>query len=194
MRHHRANYPTLAGNLAAIMTGLIVSATISFIKPDNFDWVATRALNAENASLEAVVQVPTKNRAGPGEKGITSGSTSPNSPTYGTPDEEDSPAIQRTSSIDEILEDNPSELKSAFKVACIASFVLPFIMDFLIPIPMFLTHYIFSKGFFIAWVIISFIWVFSSAFISVMLPIWETKGFFKKLCRKIMLDMRGSRQ
>lgn len=39
-------YATLAGNLAAIMTGLIVTTTISLIRPDDFDWEITRAINA----------------------------------------------------------------------------------------------------------------------------------------------------
>ncbi|KAI4115355.1 MAG: hypothetical protein LQ345_004027 [Seirophora villosa] len=39
-------YPTLAGNLAAIMTGLIVSICVSLAKPESFDWTTTRAINA----------------------------------------------------------------------------------------------------------------------------------------------------
>ena len=54
--------------------------------------------------------------------------------------------------------------------------------------PMFFSHYIFSKGFFTAWVIISFIWVFASTAISVILPIVETAGFFKRLVGEIARD------
>jgi urea-proton symporter len=61
-----------------------------------------------------------------------------------------------------------------------ASFALCFLMDFLLLIPAFLSHYVFSMHFFEAWVIISFIWVFSSAVISVVLPIWKTRGIFKE--------------
>ena len=52
--------------------------------------------------------------------------------------------------------------------------------------PMFFSQYIFSKGFFTAWVVISFIWVFTSAAISVVLPVVETLGFFKKFFKEIM--------
>jgi len=55
---------------------------------------------------------------------------------------------------------------------------------------MFFTHYIFSKGFFIAWVVITFIIVFMSAAVSVILPIVETLGFFKKLVGEIAADFR----
>lgn len=66
--------------------------------------------------------------------------------------------------------------------------------DFLIPMPMFFSHYTFSKGFFVGWVIITFIWVLSSTAISVVMPILETAGFFKTLCREIMADISGKRK
>jgi len=46
---------------------------------------------------------------------------------------------------------------------------------------MFLSHYVFSRGFFTAWVVIGFLWVFVSTAISVILPLVETAGFFRRL-------------
>ncbi|KAK8207884.1 hypothetical protein M8818_004137 [Zalaria obscura] len=40
-----ANYPTLAGNMAGVLTGWIVSTVVSLIKPDKFDWEITRSIN-----------------------------------------------------------------------------------------------------------------------------------------------------
>jgi hypothetical protein len=40
----------------------------------------------------------------------------------------------------------PSKLRAALRLACIASFALTIIMDFLIPMLMFFSHYIFNKG------------------------------------------------
>jgi urea-proton symporter len=51
---------------------------------------------------------------------------------------------------------------------------------------MFLSHYVFSKGFFTAWVVISFIWVFASAAISVILPLVEATGFFESFAKATM--------
>ncbi|KAJ9606800.1 hypothetical protein H2200_008810 [Cladophialophora chaetospira] len=199
-----SNYATLAGNLAAIMTGLIVSVVVSLIKPDDYDWVSTRAINIEHAYLEGTSASPevessnssTTQMATTEKESINPTSEAPSpapvSPILSPSDEKHirkaNPARvdeERHLSIDEAVEDNPSALRSAFKLACIASFVLPFIMDFLIPIPMFLSHYIFSKGFFTAWVVISFIWVFASSLISVILPIFETRAFFALLFREI---------
>ncbi|KIX04759.1 uncharacterized protein Z518_05629 [Rhinocladiella mackenziei CBS 650.93] len=207
-----SNYATLAGNLAAIMTGLIVTVVVSLLKPDHYDWNTTRAINIEHA-LEGVAAPdstpPSTVEAAEGEKAIkAAGETpSPASPVLAATPQEDEKHVpihnrrdsiradeERQMSLDAIMEENPQRLRSAFKLACIASFVLPFIMDFLIPIPMFLSHYIFSKDFFTAWVVISFIWVFSSTFISVVLPIWETRVFFKQLFYEVMRDIREGRQ
>lgn len=200
-----ANYPTLAGNLAAIMTGLIVSVVVSLIKPQNFDWEITRAINVQSRSLEVVSPRRSSSQhtpsatPKPGEKDVKSSEIpSPGSPVL-TPDPRDEKhAIdpirmdeERQTSLDAAVEDHPSRLRSALKLACIASIVLPFIMDFLIPIPMFLSHYIFSLHFFTAWIVISFIWVFSSTVISVVLPIWETRLFFKQIFREIIRDIRS---
>jgi hypothetical protein len=206
-----SNFATLAGNLAAIMTGLIVTVVVSLIKPDNYDWSGTRAINIEHA-FHVEGTTPTSRSSNITQMGerdnkeaVKSTSEAPSpapvSPVLApSPDEKHvstaDPIIldeERQLSVDARYEDNPSSLRSAFKLACIASFVLPFIMDFLIPIPMFLSHYIFSKEFFTAWVVISFIWVFASSLISVLLPIWETRAFFSMLFRAVAGDIRRRR-
>jgi hypothetical protein len=162
------SYPTLAGNLAAIMTGLIVTTTITLIKPDNFDWEITRAINA-------VVTDGVDNTATPRDASTPEAAAAELPHHLAPPLEE---------------EDDPSTLRRAFKLACISAFLLTFILDFLLPMPMFFSHYIFSQGFFTAWVVISFIWVFASSAISCLLPIWETRGSFARLFRKIGEDLR----
>lgn len=203
-------YPTLAGNLAAILTGLIVTVVLSLIWPEDFDWEVTRSINSSTiVDINAtVVNTPTSAES-PAETRTNSTNDLPDAKqekvkksNAGSPDPAN-PEVPRNLSIveqeraekveDELVEDSPSALKSAFKLACIMSFILPFIMDFLIPIPMFLSHYVFSKGFFIGWVIISFMWVFASATISVVLPIFETRGFFTELFREIGKDLRKLR-
>ena len=165
-------YPTLAGNLAAIMTGLIVSVSVSLAKPETFDWDVTRSINAASAKTpDSATDDPHHNQT--------------LAPVIAEEKEmrEDAAALEE-----------PSKLRSAFKVACIASFVLTFTMDFLIPIPMFLSHYIFSQGFFTAWVIISFIWVFCSAAITTILPLWETAEFFGDFFKEVGVDLRGRKK
>ena len=183
------SYPTLAGNLAAIMTGLIVTTTITLIKPDNFDWEITRAINAveldgvndDNTPRES----STPELSDSGEKKIAT--DAPTQPEAIATAAELPPHLAPTQE----EPDDPSTLRRAFKLACISAFLLTFILDFLLPMPMFFSHYIFSKGFFTAWVVVSFIWVFASSAISCLLPIWETRGSFGTLFRKMGADFRG---
>ena len=214
-----SNYATLAGNLAAIMTGLIVSVVVSLIKPDNFDWGSTRAINMEHtlemegaapsprpaSSRSSTTQTDKEDRVAPKSPSEAPSPEQPSPVLSPVPDEKqtrtehdpNSDPIradeERQMSLDATLEEEPSRLRSAFKLACIASFVLPFIMDFLIPIPMFLSHYVFSKGFFTAWIVLSFLWVFGSSLISVILPIWETRRFFAMLFKEMTGDVRRRR-
>ncbi|KAJ7665964.1 solute symporter family transporter [Mycena polygramma] len=155
-------YPTLAGNLAAVMTGLIVTVAVSWVKPANFDWDITRAINAPNDSVAA------------------------DDATLDNSDKEEK--RMRDENLDMATEE-PMKLRRAFRLAWISSALLTFIMDFLIPIPMFLSHYLFSRNFFVAWVVISFLWVFCSAAISTILPIVEALTFFKQLTKDIRGDL-----
>ncbi|KAF2447621.1 Na+/solute symporter [Karstenula rhodostoma CBS 690.94] len=176
-------YATLAGCLASIMTGLIVTVVITYIKPDDFDWEITRAINAVPTIQGVGQDVPDSPRSTPdGEKPshlTPTSKSSTSSPSHELDTETATP-------ISSPQDDSPSSLRSAFKLACISSFLLTFVLDFLLPMPMFFSHYIFSKGFFTAWVVISFAWVFVSSAISCFLPLWETRKFWGKLYR----DMR----
>jgi len=182
------------------MTGLIVTVTVSLIKPQNFDWAITRSINAESADpiVESQLQ---KKQMHQEDKLNTSTAVNPsneektqenekNTSTSNSFSEPPPPPTLSTETdteraADLQLEESPSSLRGAFKLACIASFLLTFIMDFLLPMPMFFSHYVFSKGFFTAWVVISFIWVFVSTAISVVLPVVETAGFLKKFAEDV---------
>lgn len=175
-------YPTLAGNLAAIMIGLIVTVAVSLAKPEPFDWDTTRLINAPTSLLP---ETPSSGSIDKTENEKGNPNKNSNLPTVRDEEQE-----MRD---DALAVEEPRKLRRAFKVACIASFLLTFSMDFLIPIPMFLSHYIFSQGFFVAWVVITFCWVFCSTAISVILPIWETAGFFRDLYREIVKGERVGR-
>lgn len=183
-------YATLAGNVAAIMTGLIVTTAVSLIRPDDFDWEITRAINAIPVSdgvRTGGADTP-ENTAPPSVDEKDDSKTGAASPVA-TPSEADAEAALHVAPGG--TEDSPSSLRSAFKLACISSFALTFILDFLLPMPMFFSNYIFSKGFFTAWVVISFIWVFVSSAISCFLPIWETRSFWGELWGKIRAGGKG---
>ena len=182
-------YPTLAGNLAAIMVGLIVSVSVSLARPAPFDWDQTRLINAPTLSTATTPRADSLDGEKETEKEKEPVQANPNqNSALPTVVDEEKEMLE-----DEIAIEEPSKLRRAFKVACIASFTLTFIMDFLVPIPMFLSHYIFSQGFFVAWVVITFAWVFCSTAISVLLPIWETVGFFRDLWGEVVRGKRITR-
>ena len=168
-------YSTLAGNLAAIMTGLIVTVIVSLARPESYSWETTRSINTSvltAASSQSSTEADLKDKSNPDEKPV------PSTPILR--DEE------KGVKADLAVEEEPSKLRRAFKIACIVSFLLTFIMDFLIPMPMFFSHYTFSRGFFTAWVLITFIWVFCSAAITTILPLLEARAFFKTLAKEIL--------
>jgi SSS family transporter len=199
-------YATLAGNLAAIMSGLILTLVVSLIKPQNFDWAITRGINAEGAvvvesqlqkkqmqeaKFDAATSIVNENDD---EKRPTTPATPPSPPTPEHPTPSISPSTTSEDAeraADRLTEESPSSLRGAFKLACISSFVLTFLMDFLIPMPMFFSHYVFSKGFFTAWIIISFLWVFVSTGISVILPVFEAAGFLGQFAKDVFGGRKG---
>ena len=206
-------YATLAGNLAAIMSGLILTVIVSLIKPQNFDWAITRSINAEGTMIvesqlqkkpmqeskldtaTTIAHPPTTNKddekapSSTPDHDISTTASLSSPPQHPPPTYATSEDAERAADL--LTEENPSSLRSAFKLACIASFLLTFLMDFLIPMPMFFSHYVFSKGFFTAWIVISFLWVFVSTGISVVLPVVETAGFLRQFGRDVMGGKKG---
>jgi len=188
------SYPTLAGNMASVLTGLIVTTIISYIKPDDFDWEITRGINAAS---EVGTPAPDSSSREQSPRGLPSdnekksrplrkiGSNLNHNSTLPTVIDEEKEAREDR----EIMED-PTRLRGAFKFACISATVLTLLMDFIIPIPMFLSHYVFSRGFLTGWVVISFIWVFFALGTCAILPIWEAARFFADFWRDVKVGKK----
>jgi hypothetical protein len=180
-----SSYPTLAGNMAGVLTGLILTTVVSYIKPDDFDWAVTRSIN-----LPEITATPSTPHSS-GEETLATGSDEDKKTTTHTGPgvnhalptvlDEEKEALEDAA----ILED-PTRLKGALMFAYISATILTLLMCFIIPIPMFLSHYIFSVGFFKGWVAISFIWVFFALFSCAILPIYEAAGFFRAFWKETM--------
>lgn len=197
-----SSYPTLAGNLASVLIGLALTLAISSMKPDDFDWEFTRGINAPVAEGITSRESSSGEQSPPtgvldAEKRIQSPedvTTSSSLPNVGhNTSQPIKKEEQRETLEDEAILEDPTLLRGAFKFAVISSIILTLLMDFIIPMPMFFSHYIFSKGFFIGWIVISFIWVFCSLAICALLPIWEAKMFFIDFWREVV-DGRRQRK
>ena len=103
-------YPTLAGNLAAIMIGLIVTVAVSLAKPEPFDWDTTRLINAPASLLPET----------PSSSGSIDNEKDNSNKNRDLPTVRDEEQEMRE---DALAVEEPKKLRRAFKVACIASFL-----------------------------------------------------------------------
>ncbi|TVY15500.1 Urea active transporter [Lachnellula arida] len=190
-----SNYPTLAGNMAGVFTGLILTVVITYIKPDNFDWEITRSINLPELSAPPTIASVTEDsgpETGSGEeKTVTSDpdpAPAPPHATLPTVLHEDLEELE-----DAAIMEDPTRLKGALRFAYISSSVLTLIMLIIVPVPMFLSHYKFSLTFFKTWVGISFVWVFFALFSCAILPIYEAAGFFRDFWKETTEGFRASK-
>ncbi|KAH9925239.1 Sodium:solute symporter family-domain-containing protein [Fomitopsis serialis] len=194
-------YPNLAGNMGSCCSGALISIIVTLIKPDNeFDWSATKNINPRGRAIDEQL----KRGLNPTKDSMSKENTnSETATTAGSEKGEKTDAMVVTNSVDDEDEDTslavPEErrpedyetLKKSLRAATWASVIMSFIIVFLIPIPMFLSHYVFSLAFFKAWVIICVIWVFVAAFITSVLPLYESRQAMVEISRGVVRDVFG---
>ena len=83
----------------------------------------------------------------------------------------------------------PDEVRSqrVFALTALAIGVLGFLI--LLPFTLYGTGYTFSLGFFKAYVVIAFIWIWTSAIICVVLPLWESRTAMYQVARSMFKDV-----
>jgi hypothetical protein len=85
-------------------------------------------------------------------------------------------------------EEEMGELKKHFNFATIAAITLAIIFLIIIPFPLFFSSYVFSPGFFTAWVVIGVIWMFGTGFGVVLYPLYEGRRGLKRNCGGLFWD------
>ncbi|PIL27479.1 transporter [Ganoderma sinense ZZ0214-1] len=166
----------LAGNLASIGVGGIVTTVVSLIWPENFDFEATRAINrpARSPNPDSPVEHSAEGFLDEKKHELTAVSLEP------TPNE---------FADEEERELDPVALNKAFRIAAWASVVLTLIMLIIIPLPLFFAQTVFGVGGLTAWVIIGMIWAFCSAIAVVLYPLYESRQALLLICRGIVKDI-----
>ncbi|KZT51561.1 Na+/solute symporter [Calocera cornea HHB12733] len=202
---------TLAGCVASICVGGICTLAISLWKPDDFDWEITRAINPapEHGAIDPATPAPVSSRAAREEElqedierereraekskdhdGTRTAAAEVPEPAAHAP----LPGLHFSPAEDP----HSPALKQALKFAIIASLALVAVLDIIIPMPMFFTHYLFSYRFFTAWVVISIIWTFCSALITIIMPLWESSEALLDVSggfvRDVFLGGKGSKK
>jgi SSS family transporter len=165
------NYEMLAGNLASIGVGAIISTTASLIWPDDYDFALTRAINSRGAAV-ASRNIKDELEEPEYEKKVPDASVV---------------SVTNEAQIDPELE--PVSLNKAFKFAARASIVLTLILMILIPLPLFFAQTVYSVTGFSVWVIVGIIWSFLSAFTVVIYPLWESRAALGLISRGVIKDI-----
>jgi len=177
------DYEMLAGNLAAIGVGGIVAVAWSVIKPDDFDFDVTRAINSPHHLKDVLepgaVKTPSETDSKAEEK------------------EKEPKETVRTLGADEgvragITDDkdlDPVALNKAFKFAAWSSVVLTVIMIILIPLPLFFAQTVYNVPSLKAWVIVAMIWAFLASFTVVIYPLYESRVALTMVAKGIVKDL-----
>ncbi|OCB83863.1 solute symporter family transporter [Sanghuangporus baumii] len=148
-----AKYSALAGSLASLGSGAIISVGLSLIKPDNYNFRGTRSIKMiQNIHHEhdilptnQVINVSIDEEKKKEEEEMNENPPSPSSPASVQPD--------RPGSAPELELPNPADVKRAFWI----STTLIAIIAVLIPIPLGISTYVFSPAFFTAWMIMAMV-------------------------------------
>lgn len=131
------DYEMLTGNLLAIGVGGIITVVWSVLKPSDFDWEITRAINRKIVESDVVVADRTPQESPsletPGEK-MDKDLVSPQQ-RGNAPSTEEVEAQQLAEEGDEV------GLQKAFRLAAWTALILVFVLIFLIPLPLFFTSY-----------------------------------------------------
>jgi len=176
------DYEMLAGNLAAIGVGGIISTVWSYIKPDDFNFDVTRAINSPHYDLKDVIEPSTDARA----------PSDTDSKNEKEPKETVTPAhdhVTVRAGVTDEKDLDPVALNKAFKFAAWSSVALTIIMIILIPLPLFFASTIYDVGSLKAWVIVAIIWAFLASFTVVLYPLWESRVALTMVSKGIIKDI-----
>lgn len=168
----------LTGNVVALLSPVIFVPVLTIVfKPQNFDWLILKSISRvdEDEELIAATEVsePDPEYIHPVKSQITVMAT------------------EIADSQEDRLEEETKKLNKSFKIAAVICISLTLCLVILWPMPMYGTSYIFSKKFFTGWVTVLIIWIFFSAFMVIVFPIWEGRDAIAITFRGIYWDLSG---
>ncbi|KAL8280892.1 hypothetical protein RQP46_006571 [Phenoliferia psychrophenolica] len=172
------DYSMLAGSLASIGSGAIISVVSTLLWPDDYDFAEMRLMHAPSTIVE-----------GPPEgdvAGIEDKKTS-------IPDSVDSEKAAKTAgAVDEQAEElRLNALDKSFKIAVITSVIFALILIVLVPLPLFFTSHIWGVHGFTGFVAAAFVLVFYGAFTTILYPIYESRTALKSIGSAMIRDAFG---
>ncbi|KAL2809251.1 Sodium:solute symporter family-domain-containing protein [Aspergillus granulosus] len=160
-----ANYPMLAGNVAALLSPIVFSPILTYVfGPQNYDYESMRAIRkVDDSDVAAAAHIDLE--LVPGEN------------TSAAQEEEEIRKLNKA-----------AFMSRALTIGMVVCFLL------LWPIPMYGSSYVFSKQFFTGWVVVGIIWLFGTAFGVVIFPLWEGRGSIVRVARLMAYDAMGRKR
>lgn len=162
------NLPLVAGNMMSLCGPLLLTPLITFIRPDDYDW------NLLHDAIRPEVEDETTDINRP--EGGPSGTS--------TPPKIESPTIK--SAVEPSAQDSKNSILLRSRTrAIVASIALTLCFLILWPVPMYASKYVFSKGFFVGWTIVVFLWAFFASSTITLIPIWEGRKAIVSVTKSI---------
>ncbi|KAI5843885.1 Sodium:solute symporter family-domain-containing protein [Morchella snyderi] len=159
-----SNIPMLAGNVVALLSPIIFVPLLTFaLGADNYDYESMRLIRKSDDADIAAAA-------------------------------DVDPELLRgqPSSSDNSIAEQENLTKSA-KIARIITVVMTLSLLILWPFPMYGSGYVFSKKFFTGWVGVGIAWLFLSAMMVGVYPLWEGRKSMAHTAKSLYLDLTGKR-
>lgn len=163
-----ANYPMLAGNVAALLSPIVFSPVLTYLfGPQNYDYESMRAIRkVDDSDVAAAAHVDLE--LVPGENP---------SPRQEEEEEEETKKLNKA-----------AFMSRGLTIGMVICFLL------LWPIPMYGSGYVFSRKFFTGWIVVGIIWLFGTAFGVIVFPLWEGRESIVRTARLMALDAMGRKR
>lgn len=158
----------LAGNLASFGIGFIMAVLLTFLFPKKHTFLEMNAITGIPADPASAPEHPLS------EKEARDMATKSDEPV--------TPAPATRNELVDYLESNNMQpmdadlAKKSERIALVANGIFFFGAVILVPFTLFGTGYVYSKSFFTGWVVVSFIWVWTSVVICVVYPVVSDFG------------------
>ncbi|KIJ61249.1 hypothetical protein HYDPIDRAFT_159840 [Hydnomerulius pinastri MD-312] len=169
------NVPNLAEPYSAVCSGLtgllfsgLLTVSVSLMSPANYDFAGTRSIAMLDGSDSSRIGTVHDDSEGSSKVGDEA---SPDLEKVAR--EKDFP--RDADDLSKVDDQRMASLKRVFKKAFIYSSVLTIIVVIIVPLPMFFSHYVFSRKFYTFWTACSIVWAFMSGTFCIIIPLWESR-------------------
>lgn len=196
-----ADNPMLTGNVVSFLSPLVFIPILTYVfKPQNFDWNILKTISRADESEELAEIANQDAHNNDIESNVSSSS--------GNDDDKEQIKVEHSNikpinsiissiqeptslELEEQLIAEEKQLARGLKIAYFLCIFFAFAFLVVWPMPMYGSHYVFSRRFFTGWVVVLIIWIFISAFCVILYPLYEGRHGIYTTFRGIYWDCTG---